>query len=85
MTKNEYAIFTNFLANLTKKNTAANKHKMLVLIGYRTRAIISCGLYIFTPYFTAVYNNLCTKQENSLKKPWLIIINQERFQIKSGL
>ena len=50
MTKNEYAIF-NFLANLTKKNTAANKHKMLVLIGYRTRAIISCGLYIFYPIF----------------------------------
>ena len=24
--------------------------------GYRTRAIITRGLYIFTPFFTAVYN-----------------------------
>ena len=23
---------------------------------YRTRAIITCGLYIFTPFFSAVYN-----------------------------
>ena len=39
---------------------------------YRTRAIISGGLYIFTPFFNAVYivewlviDNLCTKQGNS--------------------
>ena len=41
---------------------------------YRTRAIITRGLYIFAPFFSAVYNqerlilpstdNLGTKQEN---------------------
>ena len=38
---------------------------------YSTR-IISRSLYIFTPFFTSVYNqetdNLCTKQGNSSKK-----------------
>ena len=41
-------------------------------ITYRTRAIISRGLYIFTPFFNAVYiveqlviDNLGTKQGNS--------------------
>ena len=54
---------------------------------YRTRAIISRGLYFFYPTFTAAAaytaDNLCTKQGNvglksaAYKREWL--------QIKSGL
>ena len=52
---------------------------------YRTRAMISRGLYILYPIFTAVYNqewlnnirdNLSTKQGNSSKKS--AVYNQER-------
>ena len=58
---------------------------------YRTRAIISLGLYIFYPIFHCglyskavnITDNLCTKQGNSSKKS--VVYNQERFQIKSGL
>ena len=54
---------------------------------YRTRAIISSGLYFFYPFFTtaAAYtaDNLCTKQGNvGLKSA---AYKQERLQIKSGL
>ena len=58
---------------------------------YCTQTIISRSLYIFTPFFSAVYNqerlsitdNLCTKQGNvGLKSA---VYYQERFQIKSVL
>ena len=58
---------------------------------YRTLAIITCGLYFFTPFFTAVYNQerlilqttYVRKRGNSSKNA--AVYNQERFQIKSGL
>jgi hypothetical protein len=45
---------------------------------YHPRAIISRGLYIFTPFFTAVNitDNLCAKQGNFSKKS--AVYNQER-------
>ena len=64
----------------------------MLLIGssnsiYRTRAIISRGLYFFYPFFTiaAAYtaDNLCTKQGNvGLKSA---TYKRERLQIKSVL
>ena len=58
---------------------------------YRRRAIITRGLYFFTPFFTAVYNQerlilqttYVLKRGNSSKNA--AVYNQERFQIKSGL
>ena len=55
------------------------------------RAIISRGLYIFYPIFTAVYiqkrlilqTDYVLKSGNSSKIA--AVYNQERFQIKSGL
>ena len=64
---------------------------LLLESNYRTRAIITRGLYIFTPFFTAVYNQerlilqtiYVLKRGNSSKNA--VVYNQERFQIKSGL
>ena len=61
---------------------------------YRKRAIINRGLYIFTPFFTAVYIveqlvlqtiyviNKEIRQFSGLKSK---VCNWERFQMKSGL
>ena len=37
-------------------NTTAKLETCLFFINYRTRAIISRGLFFFTPFLTAVYN-----------------------------
>ena len=63
----------------------------LCTMKYRTRAIISRGLYIFYPIFSAVYIQkrlilqtvYVLKSGNSSKIS--AVYNQERFQIKSGL
>ena len=61
---------------------------------YRTRNIISHGLYIFTPIFSAVYfvERLILQTIYVLNKEILqflglksAVYNQERFQIKSAL
>ena len=61
---------------------------------FRTRAIISRGLYIFTLFFTGVYivEQLVLQTIYVLNKEILKILgiksavyNWERFQIKSGL
>jgi hypothetical protein len=65
----------------------------LVLV-YRMRAIITRGLYIFTPFFTAVYivEQLVLQTILYLNKEILQLLglksavcNQERVQIKIGL
>ena len=59
-------------------------------ITYPTRTIISCGLYIFTPFFTAVY--IYIQFTYVVKKEILqflglksTVYNWEWFQVKSGL
>ena len=57
---------------------------------YRTHAIISRGLYIFTLFFTAVYiqKRLILQTVYALKcgnsSKISAVYNQEQFQIKSG-
>ena len=60
----------------------------------RKRAIITRSLYIFTPFFTAVYivERLMLQTIYELNKEILqflglksAVYNRERFQIKSGL
>ena len=61
---------------------------------YHTRAIFHCGLYAFTPFFTAVYivERLVFQTIYVLNKEILqflglksAVYNQEQFQIKSEL
>ena len=68
--------------NAAKNNPNTPQQKLLNLLDqakdleymYRTRAIITCGLYIFYPIFHCglycrdvnITDNLCTKQGNSL-------------------
>jgi hypothetical protein len=63
----------------------------LTFYGYRTRAIISRGLYFFDTIFTlaAAYirDNLCTKKKEILHflSPKSTAYKRERLQIESGL
>ena len=67
-----------------------NFWRCILIFRYRTRAIISRGLYIFYPIFhcglycraVSVTDNLCSKQFLGLKSA---VYNQEHFQIKIGL
>ena len=67
------------------------KNDRLNQTDYCTRASTTRGLYSFTPFFTAVYNQerlilqttYVVKRGNSSKNA--AVYNQERFQIKSGL
>ena len=90
-----YSMTITILSNPIEKTLKKLKYfiilrfhsKTILKIKYRTRAIISRGLYFFYPFFTtaAAYtaDNLCTKQGNvGLKSA---AYKQERLQIKSGL
>ena len=98
-----FLTFCSVLENSSEKSmnnwtahSLTNQKEKEIWIGvfknYDTRAIISRSLYIFYPFFTAVYSqelllnitdNLCTKERNSSIKS--AVYNQEQFQIKSGL
>jgi hypothetical protein len=67
------------LHNGLTKFVAPKLKMMYQRMNYRTRAIISRGLYVFTPFFTAVYN------QERLTLETIYVVNKETFQIKSGL
>ena len=80
------AFVLNAVPTLSKNVTVSNK--------YRTRAIITRGLYLFYPIFTAVYivEQLVLQPIYILNKEILqllglksTVFNQVRFQIKIGI
>ena len=66
------------LYNIVPKNIRISKKVVTSFFekinNYRTRNIISRGLYIFTPFFSAVYN-----QERLILQT-IYVLNKENFQ-----
>ena len=67
------SIFSCFTHETFLCEMASSKNKLYIYSTYRTRAIITRGLYIFYPIFhcglycraVSITDNLCTKQGNS--------------------
>ena len=82
---------TDFDYNILSSYLEALHHYESYEFKYCTRAIISRGLYYFTPSFTAVYNQDQLRLEtiyvvdNEFLQKNLRFITESSFQIKSGL